>query len=116
MHMVGHHGFSDPFGGSNEPRSEHTPHFDDFRVLMHNIFWVIGIPTSKKQNLFMDVRQDVVYGYGWPSRLFDPFGRSNDPRSEHTPHFDDFRVLLHTIFWVIGIPTSKMPNLFVDVR
>ena len=33
MHTVGHHGLSDPFGRSNEPRSEHTPHFDDFRVL-----------------------------------------------------------------------------------
>ena len=33
MHTVGHHGLCGPFGGSNEPRSEHTPHFDDFRVL-----------------------------------------------------------------------------------
>ena len=33
MHTVWHHGLSDPFGRSNEPRSEHTPHFDDFRVL-----------------------------------------------------------------------------------
>ena len=59
-----------PFGRSNEPRSEHTPHFDDFRVLLHTIFWVIGIPTSKMPNLFVDVRQDVVYAYGWPSRVF----------------------------------------------
>ena len=35
MHTVSHHGFSGPFGRSNEPRSEHTPHFDDFRVLFH---------------------------------------------------------------------------------
>ena len=33
MHTVGHKGLSDPFEGSNEPRSEHTTHFDDFRVL-----------------------------------------------------------------------------------
>ena len=33
MHTVGHHGLSNPFGRSNEPWSEHTPHFDDFRVL-----------------------------------------------------------------------------------
>ena len=33
MHTLGHHGLSDPFGRSNEPRSEHTPHFDIFRVL-----------------------------------------------------------------------------------
>uniref|UniRef100_A0A3Q7E8W7 Uncharacterized protein n=1 Tax=Solanum lycopersicum TaxID=4081 RepID=A0A3Q7E8W7_SOLLC len=105
-------------------------------------------------NFFVDVRQDLVYAYGWPSRLVlpirkvkrapkraypsfrrfscaiahyflgdldsdvknakyfcgrpsrpclcirlaitvmsDPFGRSNEPRSEHTPHFDDCRVL-----------------------
>ena len=65
-------------------------------------------------NFFVDVRQDLVYAYGWPSHLV-PFGRSNDPRSGHTPHFDDFRVLYHTIFWVIRIQTSKMPNFFVDV-
>ena len=70
MHTVGHQGFSDPFGRSNELRSEHTPHFDDFRVLLQPIFWVIGSPTSKMQNLFVDVRQDVVYAYGWPSRVF----------------------------------------------
>ena len=72
MHTVGHHSFSDPFGRSNEPRSEHTPHFDDFRVLLHTIFWVIEIPTSKMKNLFVDVRQDVVYAHGWPSRIFRP--------------------------------------------
>ena len=33
MHTVGHHGLSDPFGESNDPRSEHTPHFNDFCVL-----------------------------------------------------------------------------------
>ena len=32
MHTVVHHGLYDPFGRSNEFRSEHTPHFDDFRV------------------------------------------------------------------------------------
>ena len=55
-------------------------------------------------NFFVDVRQDLVYAYGWPSGLVRPFGGSNEPRSEHT------------IFWVIRIPTSKMPNFFVDVR
>ena len=70
MHTVGHHGLSDPFGRSNKLRNEHTPHFDDFRVLLHTIFWVILIPTSKMANFFVDVRQDIVYAYGWPSRLF----------------------------------------------
>ena len=39
MHTVGHHRFSGPFGGSNEPRSENTPHFDDFRVLYSTPFF-----------------------------------------------------------------------------
>ena len=51
MHTVGHHGLSGPFGGSNEPRSEHTPHFDDFPPF----FGVIRIPMSKMPNLFVDV-------------------------------------------------------------
>ena len=91
MHTVGHHGLYGPFGGSNEPRSEHTPHFDDFRVLKHTIFWVIRIPTSKMQKFFVDVRQDVVYAYGCPSQLVRPIWKVKQPRSEHTPHFDDFR-------------------------
>ena len=65
MHTVVHHGLSGPFGGSNEPRSEHTPHFDD-------IFWMIRIPTSKMPNFFVDVHQDLVYAYGCPSRLVRP--------------------------------------------
>ena len=66
-------------------------------------------------NIFVDVRQDLVYAYGWPSLIVRPFGGSNEPRSEHTPHFDDFHVLQHTIFWVIRIPTSKMPIFLMDV-
>ena len=30
MQPVGHHGQSDPFSRSNEPRSAHTPYLDDF--------------------------------------------------------------------------------------
>ena len=33
IHPVGHHGLSDPFVRLNESPSEHTSHFDDFRVL-----------------------------------------------------------------------------------
>ena len=116
MHTVCHHGFSGPFGRSNEPRSEHTPHFDDFRVLLHSIFWVIGIQTSKMQNFsWTSVKTLSMHTVGHHG-LSDPFGGSNEPRSEHTPHFNDFRVLKHTFFWVIRIPTSKMPNFFADVR
>ena len=48
--------------------------------------------------------------------FFDPIGGSNEPRSELMPHFDGFRGLYHTIFWVIRILTSKMPNVIMDVR
>uniref|UniRef100_A0A3Q7H345 Uncharacterized protein n=1 Tax=Solanum lycopersicum TaxID=4081 RepID=A0A3Q7H345_SOLLC len=59
----------------------------------------LGDPDSdvKMQNFFMDVRQDLFYAYGWPSRLVRPIWK-------------------HTIFWVIRLPTSKMPNFFVDIR
>ena len=115
MHTVGHHGFSDPFGRSNEPRSEHTPHLNNFRVLIHTIFWVIGIPTQKCQICsWTSVKTLSMHTVGHHG-FSDQFGRSNKPQSEHTPHFDDFNVLVHTIFWVIGIPMSKMPNFFVDV-
>ena len=72
MHTVGHHVLSGPFGESNEPRNEHTSHFDDFCVLYHTIFLVIRIPTSKMPNFLVDVRQDLVNAYGWPSRLVRP--------------------------------------------
>ena len=67
-------------------------------------------------NFFVDVRQDLVYAYGWLSRLVRPIWKVKRAPSEHTPHFDDFRLLLHTIFWVIRFPTSKLPNVFVDDR
>uniref|UniRef100_A0A3Q7JDZ8 Uncharacterized protein n=1 Tax=Solanum lycopersicum TaxID=4081 RepID=A0A3Q7JDZ8_SOLLC len=67
-------------------------------------------------NFFMDVCQNLVYAYDCPLRFFRPFGRSNEPRSEHTPHFDNFCVLQHTIFWVIRIAMLKLPNFFADIR
>ena len=93
MHTVGHHGLFDPFDRSNETRSEHTPDIDNFRVLSHTIFLVIRILTLKMPNFFVHVRQTLsIYTVGHHG-LSDPFGGSNEPRSEHTPHFDDFRVL-----------------------
>uniref|UniRef100_A0A3Q7ILV6 Uncharacterized protein n=1 Tax=Solanum lycopersicum TaxID=4081 RepID=A0A3Q7ILV6_SOLLC len=38
-------------------------------------FLVIRIPTSKMPNFFVDVRQDLVYAYGWPSRFVRPIWR-----------------------------------------
>ena len=90
MHTVGHLGLSGPFGGSNEPRSEHTPHFDDFRVLLYTIFWVIRIPTSKMPNFFVDVRQDLVYAYGWQSRLVRPIWKVKRAPKPAYPSFRRF--------------------------
>ena len=118
MHTVGHHGFSDPFGRSNEPRSEHTPHFDDFRVLLHTNF--LGDPDSDVKN--------AKFVRGRPSRhclcirlaitafLGHLEGQTSPEASIRLILTIFVCYLLHTIFWVIGIPTSKMPNLFVDVR
>ena len=108
MHTVGHHGFSGPFGRSNEPRSEHTPHFDDFRVLLHTIFWVIRIPTSKMPNLFMDVRQDVVYAYGWPSRLFRPIWKVKRAPKRAYASFRRFSCAIAHHF--LGDPDSDVKN------
>ena len=116
MHTVGHHGLSRPFGGSNEPRSEHTPHLNNFRVLLHTIFWVITILTSKMPNLFVDVRQDVVYAYGLPSRLVRPISKVKRALKRAYPSFRWFSCAIAHHF--LGDPDSdvKMPNVFVDVR
>uniref|UniRef100_A0A3Q7HHY5 Uncharacterized protein n=1 Tax=Solanum lycopersicum TaxID=4081 RepID=A0A3Q7HHY5_SOLLC len=45
MHTIGHHGLSDPFGRSNEPRSEHIPHFDDFHSDIKNAKFFSGHPS-----------------------------------------------------------------------
>ena len=108
MHTVGHHGLSGPFGGSNEPRSEHTPHFDDFRVLKHTIFWVIRIPTSKMQIFFVDVRQDLVYAYGWTSQLLQPIWKVKRAPKQAYPSFRRFSCAIAHHF--LGDPNSNVNN------
>uniref|UniRef100_A0A3Q7ILC8 NTF2 domain-containing protein n=1 Tax=Solanum lycopersicum TaxID=4081 RepID=A0A3Q7ILC8_SOLLC len=108
MHTVGHNGLSGPFGGSNETRSEHTPHFDDFRVLEHSTFWVIRIPTSKMPNLFADVRQDLVYAYGWPSRLVRPIWRVKRAPKRAYASFRRFSCAIAHHF--LGDPDSNVKN------
>ena len=99
MHTVGHHGLSDPFGKSKEPRSEHTSHFDDFRVLKHTIFWVIRIPTSKMPIFFMDVYQDLDYAYGWPSRLVPPIWNVKRAPKRAYPSFRRFSCAITNHFF-----------------
>ena len=108
MHKTGHHCLSNPFGVSNEPRSEHTPHFNDFRVLLHAIFWVIWIPTSKMQKIFMDVRQDLVYAYGWPSRIFLAIWRVKRAPKRAYASFRRFSCAIAHHF--LGDPDSDVKN------
>ena len=108
MHRVGHHGFFGPFGRSNEPRSEHTPHFDDFCVLLHTIFWVILILTSKMPYVFVDVRQDLVYAYGWPSRLVRPIWKVKRAPKRAYPSFRRFSCAIAQHF--LGYPDSDVKN------
>ena len=62
-------------------------------VCYSTIFWVIRIPMSKMPNFFVDVRQDLVYAYGCPSRLVRPIWRVKRSPKRASTHFDDFRVL-----------------------
>ena len=108
MHTVGHHGFSDPFGRSNVPRSEHTRDFDDFRVLLHTIFLLIRIPTSKMPNFFVDVLQDLVYAYGWPSRIVRPIWRVKRAPKRAYASFRRFSCAIAHHF--LGDPDSDVKN------
>ena len=109
MHMVGHHGLSGPFGGSNEPRSGHTPHFDEFRV--HTIFWLIRIPMSKMPNFFVEVRRDLVYAYGCPSRLVRPVWKVKRAPKRAYPSFRRFSCPIAHHFLVD--PDSDVKNVKV---
>ena len=44
-------------------------------VCYSTIFLVIQIPTSKMPYFYVDVRKDLFYAYGWPSRLVRPIWR-----------------------------------------
>uniref|UniRef100_A0A3Q7FFR9 Uncharacterized protein n=1 Tax=Solanum lycopersicum TaxID=4081 RepID=A0A3Q7FFR9_SOLLC len=108
MHTIDHHGLSDPFGRSNELRSEHTPHFYDFRVLKHTIFWVIRISTSIMPNFFVDVHQDLVYAYVWPSRLFQHIWKVKRAPKRAYPSFRRFSCAIAHDF--LGDQDSDVKN------
>ena len=100
MHPVGHHGPYDPFERSNEPRSEHTPHFDDFQV--------IKIPTSKMPKFFVDVLQDLVYASDWPSRPVRPILKVKRAPKRAYPSFRRFSCAIAINF--LGDPDSNVKN------
>ena len=116
MHRVGHHGLSDPFGGSNELRSEHTPHFNDFSCAIAHHF--LGDPDSDVKN--------AKFFRGRPLRhyLCIRLAVTACPTYLEGQTIPEASILLISMiivcvahhFWVIWIPMSKMPNFFVDVH
>ena len=65
---------------------------------------------------FVDVRQDLVFAYCWPSRLVRPIWKVKRAPKRAYPSFRQFLCAIAHHF--LGDPdsTSKMPNLFVDIR
>ena len=51
---------------------------------------MIRIPTSKMLNIFVDVCQDIVYAYGWPSRLVRPIWKVKRAPKRAYPSFRRF--------------------------
>ena len=66
-------------------------------------------------NFFEDVRQDLVYAYGWSSRLVRPILKVKRAPMRAYPSFRRFSCAIAHEF--LGDPDSdsKMPNFFVDV-
>ena len=152
---------------SNEPRSEHTPYFDYFSCaiahhflgdphsdvknakffherpsrpclcirlaimawlthlegqtspeasmrlistifVQHSIFWVIRILMSKMPNFFVDVRHDLVYAYGWPSRPVRPIWKVKRAPKQAYPSFRRFSCAIAHHF--LGDPNSNVNN------
>ena len=67
-------------------------------------------------NFFVDVRQDLVYAYGWPSRIVRAVWRVKRAPKRAYASFRRYSCAIAHNFWVILIPMSKIPNVFVDVR
>ena len=67
-------------------------------------------------NFFVDVCQDLVYAYGWPSRLVRPIWKVKRALKRAYPSFRRFSCAMAHYF--LGVPDSdvKKPNFFVDVR
>ena len=67
-------------------------------------------------NFFVDVHQDLVYAYGWPSRLVRTFWRVKRAPKRAYASFRQFSCAIAHHFF--GDPDSdvKMQNFFVDVR
>ena len=63
----------------------------------------------------VDVRQDLVYAYGWSSRLVLPIWRVKRALKLAYPSFRRFSCAIAHHFFGDLDSESKMPNIFVDV-
>ena len=84
------------------------PSFRRFSCAIAHPFWVIRIPTSKMQKKFVDVRQDLVYEYGWPSRLVRPIWKVKKAPKRAYPSFRRFLCAIAHHF--LGDPDSNVKN------
>ena len=66
-------------------------------------------------NFFVDVRQDLVYGYGWPSWLVRPIWKVKRAPKHAYPSFGRFSCAIAHNFLGDQISMLKMQNFFVDV-
>ena len=69
---------------------------------------MIRISTSKMPIFFMDVRQDIVYAYGWPSRLVRPIWKVKRAPKRAYPSFR--RLLCAIAHHFLGDPDSDVKN------
>ena len=77
---------------------------------------MIRIPTSKIPNVFVDVRQDLVYASSWPSRLVRPIWRVKRALKRAYATFRRFSYAIAHYF--LGDPDFDVKNamLFLNVR
>ena len=59
-------------------------------------------------NFFVDVRQDLVYAYGWPSRLVRPIWKVKRAPKRAYPSFRRFSYAIAHHF--LGDPDSDVKN------
>ena len=69
---------------------------------------MIRIATSKRPNFFVDVRQDLVYAYGWPSRLVRPIWKVKRAPKRAYPSFRRFSCAIVNHF--LGDPDYDVKN------
>ena len=77
-------------------------------MLYHTIFLVIRITTSKMPNIYVDVRQDLFYAYGWPSRIVRAIWRVKRAPKRAYDSFRRFSCAIAHHF--LGDPDSDVKN------